>query len=85
MSDADVVRLVPLYQVAKRIRTAIIDSGGVYERAGHLEALIEQAILSDGKVLKLQAGMTVNDMLMTARLLVERIATLKLAVDEAAE
>lgn len=84
MSDADVLRLVPLYRDVKRLRTAIIDRGGIYDSAGQLEHLIEQAILTDGKLVQLQAGITANDMLIHVGALVERIETLKAALDEAA-
>ena len=84
MSDANAVRLVPLYRGLKELTRSITNSPGVWSHAAALQDLVEQAILTDGKVLKLQAEIAANDLLISARLMVERAEAIKAKLDEVA-
>jgi hypothetical protein len=81
MSDADAVRLIPIYRAVKEMRESIYKRSGLQTVLAELEDLVEAAILTDGKIIKLKADIGVNDLLVVAQLLVERAESLKARLD----
>lgn len=84
MSDADVVRLVPIYVAIKELSGKWTASDSVFHFAGQLEHLVEQAIMSDGIVNEIKAQIALDALLAAARLMVERAEAIKVMLDEVA-
>lgn len=85
MTDANAVRLMPLYRDVKQLMSSISGGTGVYSASAALSDLIERAVLTDGKVDKLRAEMSANDLVVHARLMLERAEAIKAMLDEVAK